>query len=255
MSLGHQLAAWDLLPGELSPQERVVLLALAEDARSGRDTCSPGHRDTCSPGHKVLTARTGLGRSQLSATSARLVSRGLVVLAERARRGRNAVYRLLFAERERPANQTQNPPTGTDHDGQSVRTAGSLPGSSSPRKNPVARTRQAASKIRRAEPTILPPSNAPTNRLRPAPRPDLSALPDPPEWAVEAARGHHQGDDVVSGDAPVDQVPDSAVSFADAAARLGLSTGTVHRYCAPSSGKLRRVGTGVSLASVEALAG
>ncbi len=64
----------------------------------------------------------------------------------------------------------------------------------------------------------------------------------------------HQGDDVVRRDAPVDQAPDSVVSFADAAARLGLSIGTVRRYCAPSSGKLRRVGTGVSLASVEALA-
>ncbi len=56
-------------------------------------------------------------------------------------------------------------------------------------------------------------------------------------------------------DVIVDQVPDSVVSFADAAARLGLSVGTVRRYCAPSSGKLRRVDTGVSLASVDALAG
>ncbi|WP_205446814.1 hypothetical protein [Candidatus Frankia alpina] len=71
---------------------------------------------------------------------------------------------------------------------------------------------------------------------------------------VAPAAPDHQGDDVVSRDAPVDQAPDSVVSFADAAARLGLSIGTVRRYCAPSSGKLRRVGTGVSLASVEALA-
>ncbi len=179
MSLGHQLAAWDVLPGELTPQERVVLLALAEDCRSGRDACSPGHR--------VLTARTGLGRSQLSATIARLVSRGLVALAERARRGRTAVYRLLFGEKG-PDSRTHSAPTGTDHGSESVRPAGSLPGGSSPRKNPVARARQAASKIRRAGPTTLPPSNAPTNRLRPAPRPDLSALPEPPAWAVEAAR-------------------------------------------------------------------
>ncbi len=179
MSLGHQLAAWDVLPGELSPQERVVLLALAEDARSGRDVCSPGHR--------VLSARTGLGRSQLSATIARLVSRGLVALAERARRGRNAVYRLLFGEKERPDSRTHSAPTGTDHGSESVRPAGSLPGSS-PRKNPVARAREAASKIRRTGPTTLPPSNAPTNRLKPSPRPDLSVLPEPPAWAVEAAR-------------------------------------------------------------------
>ncbi|WP_261555534.1 hypothetical protein [Frankia tisae] len=51
------------------------------------------------------------------------------------------------------------------------------------------------------------------------------------------------------------QEPDIAVSFADAAARLGLSISTVRRYAAPSSGRLRRLGTGVSLASVEALAG
>ncbi|MCM3921717.1 hypothetical protein ND748_08575 [Frankia sp. AiPs1] len=56
-------------------------------------------------------------------------------------------------------------------------------------------------------------------------------------------------------DVIVDQEPDIAVSFADAAARLGLSIGTVRRYCAPSSGKLLRVGIGVSLASVDALAG
>ncbi|EFC86455.1 hypothetical protein FrEUN1fDRAFT_0350 [Parafrankia sp. EUN1f] len=179
MSLGHQLAAWDIAPGDLSPQERVVLLALAEDCRSGRDVASPGH--------KILSDRTGLGRTQLSATIARLAARGLVALAERARRGRNAVYRLLFAER--PANRDQSGSTGADHGSDSIRATGTLPGSSSPRKNPVARARDAASKIRknRQGPVVLPPSNAPTNRLVPAPRPDRSALPTPPAWALAAA--------------------------------------------------------------------
>ncbi len=182
MSLGHQLTAWDLLPGELTPQERVVLLALAEDCRSGRDSCSPGH--------KVLTARTGLGRSQLSVTISRLVSRGLVALAERARRGRNAVYRLLFAEKERPDSRTQSVPTGTDHGSERVRPAGSLPGGSSPRKNILSRV--CAPKRSSSTPKMQPwqrPSTAPTNRLKPSPRPDLSALPpEPPAWAVDAAR-------------------------------------------------------------------
>ena len=47
---------------------------------------------------------------------------------------------------------------------------------------------------------------------------------------------------------------DGAVSLADAAARLGLTVKTVRRYLAPSSGKLARLGDGVSLASVEAVA-
>lgn len=190
MSLGHQLAAWDLLPAELSPQERVVLLALAEDCRSGRDTASPGHA--------VLTARTGLGRSQLSATIARLAARGLVVLAERARRGRNAVYRLLFAEAERPDGRTQTDPNGTDHGSDSVRQIGTLPGScSSPENNP-SRKRSGgrfASKIRgkggKTDYSAAPwraPAVLPDNKIKPTPRPNRSELPAPPAWAMEAAR-------------------------------------------------------------------
>lgn len=189
MSLGHQLAAWDQLPGELSPQERVVLLALAEDCRSGRDTASPGHA--------VLTARTGLGRSQLSATIARLAARGLVVLAERARRGKNAVYRLLFAEAERPASRTQTGTTGTDHGSDSVRPAGTLPGScSSPENNP-SRKRSGgrfASKIRskgKTDYSATPwraPAVLPDNKIKPTPRPNRAELPAPPAWAMEAAR-------------------------------------------------------------------
>jgi hypothetical protein len=49
--------------------------------------------------------------------------------------------------------------------------------------------------------------------------------------------------------------PDTAVGLADAAARLGVSVNTVKRYLAPSSGKLRRLGDGVSLASLQVLAG
>ncbi|WP_261554206.1 hypothetical protein [Frankia tisae] len=92
-----------------------------------------------------------------------------------------------------------------------------------------------------------------TNGITPT---DVAATLAPPLAPVFVAPvvPDHQGDDVVRRDAPVDQAPDSVVSFADAAARLRLSIGTVRRYCAPSSGKLRRVGTGVSLASVEALA-
>lgn len=189
MSFALQQAAWELLPGELSPQERVVLLALAEDCRTGRDIASPGH--------KVLSSRTGLARTQLSTTIARLVSRGLVTLSERARRGRNAVYRLLFSPVEVPAPRTQSvppsAPTGTDHEVDSVRDSGPLPGSSSsPRKNITARTRGAASKIRgKVDYSATPwraPAFLPDNKLTPTPRPDRTALPEPPAWALERAR-------------------------------------------------------------------
>ncbi len=50
-----------------------------------------------------------------------------------------------------------------------------------------------------------------------------------------------------------DATPNAVVSFVDAAARLGLSAATARRYAAPSSGKLVRLGTGVSLASLVAL--
>ncbi|MCM3920726.1 helix-turn-helix domain-containing protein [Frankia sp. AiPs1] len=52
----------------------------------------------------------------------------------------------------------------------------------------------------------------------------------------------------------VDVHPDQVITFTEAARMTGLSVGTVRRYCAPSSGKLRRSGTGVSLASIEAMA-
>ncbi len=50
-----------------------------------------------------------------------------------------------------------------------------------------------------------------------------------------------------------DPTPDVAVSFAEAAERLGLSIATVRRYSAPSSGRLTRLGTGVSRASITSL--
>ncbi len=48
--------------------------------------------------------------------------------------------------------------------------------------------------------------------------------------------------------------PDVEITFAAAAARLGVAVATVKRYVRPSSGRLVRMGDGVSLASVEALA-
>ncbi|KQC39238.1 hypothetical protein [Frankia sp. ACN1ag] len=50
-----------------------------------------------------------------------------------------------------------------------------------------------------------------------------------------------------------DATMDEVVSFMDAAVRLGLSVATTRRYAAPSSGKLVRLGTGVSRASLVAL--
>jgi hypothetical protein len=55
------------------------------------------------------------------------------------------------------------------------------------------------------------------------------------------------------GDADVtpDTRPDQELTVAEAAARLGLRVQSVRRYLAPSSGKLARLGGGVSLASVQ----
>lgn len=47
---------------------------------------------------------------------------------------------------------------------------------------------------------------------------------------------------------------DEVVSFTEAAARLGISPATARRYAAPSSGRLIRLGDGVTLASLEACA-
>lgn len=51
-----------------------------------------------------------------------------------------------------------------------------------------------------------------------------------------------------------DVTTDEEVTIPDAAARLGLKAQSVRRYLAPSSGKLRRLGAGVSLRSIERLA-
>ncbi|EFC86454.1 hypothetical protein [Parafrankia sp. EUN1f] len=51
--------------------------------------------------------------------------------------------------------------------------------------------------------------------------------------------------------APVDQ----EVTFEVAAARLRLTASTVRQYCAPSKGRLRRLGHGVSLDSIRSFEG
>lgn len=62
------------------------------------------------------------------------------------------------------------------------------------------------------------------------------------------------GDVRVSPSVTPDAAPDEVVTFAAAAARLGVSVATAKRYAAPSSGKLVRLGDGVSRAGLEALA-
>ncbi len=76
--------------------------------------------------------------------------------------------------------------------------------------------------------------------LAPPPAPLAPLFVEPP--ALDNGQDH---DDVP---------PDAVVSFVEAAARLGLSVATVRRYAAPSSGKLVRLGAGVSLASVASMA-
>ncbi|KJE23727.1 hypothetical protein FF36_01912 [Frankia torreyi] len=91
MSWGWVAAAFDILPGDLPPAERTVVLALAENARRGSRRASPGL--------PKLLARSGLkSRSQLAAVLGRLAGRGLIRQVERARRGHVAVYELLFDE-------------------------------------------------------------------------------------------------------------------------------------------------------------
>ncbi|CAI7978872.1 conserved hypothetical protein [Frankia sp. Hr75.2] len=55
-------------------------------------------------------------------------------------------------------------------------------------------------------------------------------------------------------DATPDPTPDAPVTFAAAADRLGVSVATAKRYAAPSSGKLARLGDGISRVSLEAMA-
>ncbi len=180
MGFNHTRAAWEAMPADLSASERLVLLALADDCRQGTDVCSPGHA--------LLTERTGLRRTQLGTVIKRLISRGLVALHTAARRGRHARYRLMFAQV--PAERAPSDPMGTTGGANADRGTGTAPELASPRKNILSRVR--APKRSSSTPKRQPwqePSNAPTNRLRPAPRPDLSLLPDPPAWAVEAASG------------------------------------------------------------------
>ncbi|WP_041253574.1 hypothetical protein [Frankia sp. EAN1pec] len=51
-----------------------------------------------------------------------------------------------------------------------------------------------------------------------------------------------------------DPAPDDIVTLDVAAARLSVSVATIRRYCAPSSGRLIRAGSGVTRASLEAVA-
>ncbi|WP_139139986.1 MULTISPECIES: hypothetical protein [unclassified Frankia] len=110
VSWGWVAAAFDLLPGELPPAERTVVLILAEDARRGSRRSSPGL--------PKLLARSGLkSRSQLAAVLGKLADRGLIRQIERARRGHVAVYELLFDEARfeetaemGPAGRTQASP-------------------------------------------------------------------------------------------------------------------------------------------------
>lgn len=81
-----------------------------------------------------------------------------------------------------------------------------------------------------------------------------TAVQSAPPAPVPALAVAFLAPDVVTPDAGTVTPPDMVVSFATAAARLGVSESSARRYAAPSLGKLRRVGVGVSLASVVELA-
>lgn len=195
MSLTFMLPALDARPGELSAAERAVLVALAEDARAGVGMASPGH--------ERLMAVSGLKARQVTNVLRKLAEKGLIVLHRAARTGQRAVWKLLIAERTRESQKApqdaaqcrQNGQTGSNGGTSSTHTSAGLPGVLLPGKNPVARAREVASKITgkgsKVDYSATPwraPSTAPDNKLVPTPRPDLSSLPVPPEWAIEAAR-------------------------------------------------------------------
>ncbi|WP_026239699.1 helix-turn-helix domain-containing protein [Parafrankia discariae] len=98
------------------------------------------------------------------------------------------------------------------------------------------------------DPTPAPDGGSTSTRLDPAPQVD----PDPaPTSQVDpgSTRITPEPTPITPG-----QAPDDAVSITAAATRLGVSVATIRRYCAPSSGRLIRVGSGVTRASLEALA-
>jgi hypothetical protein len=78
----------DHAPPELSPAERLVLIAIAEDARDG------GSR-TCSPGVDMLCRRTGLSEEGLRKVFQRLAKHGLEI---RVAIGKGKSGRLVFAK-------------------------------------------------------------------------------------------------------------------------------------------------------------
>ncbi|CAI7981145.1 conserved hypothetical protein [Frankia sp. Hr75.2] len=71
-----------------------------------------------------------------------------------------------------------------------------------------------------------------------------------PGFTVTVLAGPDRAPDAVA-TAP-DVAPD-VVSYADVAAALGVTLGTVRAYCAPSRGKLVRLRDGVSRASLDRL--
>lgn len=78
----------DHAPPELSPAERLVLIAIAEDARDG------GTR-TCSPGVDMLCRRTGLSEEGLRKVFQRLAKHGMEI---RVALGKGKSGRLVFAK-------------------------------------------------------------------------------------------------------------------------------------------------------------
>ncbi len=86
-------------------------------------------------------------------------------------------------------------------------------------------------------------------RMFPAPVPAQSA----PATSINVHQAHEDGGSDPAPVLPPGPPPDVEVSYADAAARLGVAVSTIKRYIRPSSGRLVRMGDGVSAASVEAL--
>lgn len=88
--MSHRAIAAVLARDDLASGERLVALSLASFANSGNHAW---------PGAPTASARAGLGRSRYLEARERLVTRGLVVVDQRATgRGRSSVVSLAFAD-------------------------------------------------------------------------------------------------------------------------------------------------------------
>lgn len=157
----------DHAPAELTPQERLLLLALAESARDDTRVCWPGM--------ETLTRRMGLSDRRVRATLAQLARRGYEVRIPAGtdkngnptytHTGRATTYRLPRLRERRTDTATLKP------DGSGRLEAGKADGSGKERRTDT--VKEAAGSGR---PSPQEPSEEPSNHPRPRADDEIAAV-------------------------------------------------------------------------------